>query len=324
MEITLTGITTTGARISVTMSAILPAIEASRRRDVNRSTSWPTITPCQMSTRRSILKSPPPAGAGTDVENVIFYAQTDVPKSWSDLDPHLRHRPGLMNALTPTRRRWPTTWLIPTRTPTRDQHGVVLLSDPDGGRHSDVQGQQDTGGQGPDPASEMARDIAARFKSTCMGSISSRPKRWWTKGGGSGRADGRKMSKSYGNTIPLFEPESAQADHADQDQLAAAGSAERPRHLHVVPFTNFGYGGGSSGDTHHCYAQRIGWGEMKQFLFEYLNARLRANAPTLPGVVASPRPHRADSNAGGSGRREYSAVLAEPWRASGILPLDQR
>ena len=40
--------------------------------------------------------------------------------------------------------------------------------------------------------------------------------------------DGEKMSKSYGNTLEVFEePEgAAEADHADRDRLAADGAAE--------------------------------------------------------------------------------------------------
>ena len=48
--------------------------------------------------------------------------------------------------------------------------------------------------------------------------------------------DGRKMSKSYANTIPLFAPEkaAAQADHADQDQFPGARRAEGSRHQRAL------------------------------------------------------------------------------------------
>ena len=40
--------------------------------------------------------------------------------------------------------------------------------------------------------------------------------------------DGEKMSKSYGNTLDVFEDPkvAAEADHADRDRLAADGAAE--------------------------------------------------------------------------------------------------
>ena len=75
---------------------------------------------------------------------------------------------------------------------------------------------------------EMARDIAQRFNhhfgetfvlpdAVIGDNIATLP-----------GLDGRKMTKSYGNVIPLFagEKAAAQADHEDQDELARAGAAE--------------------------------------------------------------------------------------------------
>src|ERR671911_48880 len=46
--------------------------------------------------------------------------------------------------------------------------------------------------------------------------------------------DGRKMSKSYGNAIPLMaEPDSMQADPADRHRLHATRAAEGSRHVHA-------------------------------------------------------------------------------------------
>ena len=49
--------------------------------------------------------------------------------------------------------------------------------------------------------------------------------------------DGEKMSKSYGNTLDVFEDPKVlrKADHADRDRLAADGAAEGAGHRSPVP-----------------------------------------------------------------------------------------
>ena len=49
--------------------------------------------------------------------------------------------------------------------------------------------------------------------------------------------DGEKMSKSYGNTLEVFEEPKAlrKQDHADRDRLAADGAAERAGDRSPVP-----------------------------------------------------------------------------------------
>ena len=87
MEITLTGITTTGApHLGNYVGAILPAIEASRRRDVQSFyflADYHALVKCQdpaLVHRSRLEVAATWLALGLDVENVIFYAQTDVPE----------------------------------------------------------------------------------------------------------------------------------------------------------------------------------------------------------------------------------------------------
>jgi tryptophanyl-tRNA synthetase len=102
--------------------------------------------------------------------------------------------------------------------------------------------------------------------------------------------DGRKMSKSYNNTIPLFVPE------------------KKFRKLIMKIKTN-SLEPGEPKDTENCalfeiyqafataaevetmkgrFAEGIGWGELKQELFEYLNAHLSAARAEYDRLLADP------------------------------------
>ncbi len=89
--------------------------------------------------------------------------------------------------------------------------------------------------------------------------------------------DGRKMSKSYDNTIPLFLPEK---QFRKLIMKIKTNSLEPGEPKDPDTCTLFGiYKAFAPKDEvaamRKRYEEGIGWGEMKQFLFEYLNDHLR-------------------------------------------------
>lgn len=137
---------------------------------------------------------------------------------------------------------------------------------------------------------EMARDIAGRFNHH-FGEHFAMPEAVVSDDVAVlNGLDGRKMSKSYGNTIPLFEP------------------SKRLRKLIMKIKTN-SLEPGEPKDTEGCtlfqiyqafaseaevavirkeYADGIAWGEMKQRLFEYLDAHLSEPRERYNEIMANP------------------------------------
>jgi tryptophanyl-tRNA synthetase len=171
---------------------------------------------------------------------------------------------------------------------------------------------------------EMARDIAQRFNHI-YGETFVLPEavvddKVATLSG----LDGRKMSKSYNNTIPLFVP------------------AKKLRKLIMKIKTN-SLEPGEPKDTNDCalfdiykafatpaeteamagkFAEGIGWGNAKQELFEYLDAHLESARIEYDKLVADPAHIEAELQKGAVKARETStALIAKVRKAVGIAPL---
>jgi tryptophanyl-tRNA synthetase len=136
--------------------------------------------------------------------------------------------------------------------------------------------------------------------------------------------DGRKMSKSYNNTIPLFaddkrlrklimkiktnslepgEPKST-ADSTLYDIYKAFASPEESREIE------------------RQYANGMGWGEMKQTLFEYINETIKPAREEYERLTADPAAVEAELVKGAARAREIATpFLAEIRRAVGIRRL---
>ena len=136
--------------------------------------------------------------------------------------------------------------------------------------------------------------------------------------------DGRKMSKSYNNTIPLFadekrlrklimkiktnslepgEPKSTE-DSTLYDIYKAFATPEETREIE------------------RQYANGIAWGEMKQMLFEYINETIKPAREEYERLIADPAAVEAELVKGASRAREIATpFLAEIRRAIGIRRL---
>ena len=160
---------------------------------------------------------------------------------------------------------------------------------------------------------EMARDIAQRFNHH-YGETFTLPEAVVDdhvavlKG-----LDGRKMSKSYGNTIPLFgqpkqlqksinkiktnllepgEPKVTDDSTVFQIWCAFADEPERQR-------------------MHQAFAEGIGWGEAKKQLFERVNDELAPSREAYERLMAAPAELEEILKAGAERLRPRSSALLE-------------
>jgi tryptophanyl-tRNA synthetase len=128
--------------------------------------------------------------------------------------------------------------------------------------------------------------------------------------------DGRKMSKSYNNTIPLF----AFADEKRLRKLVMkikTNSLEPGEPKDTADSTLFDIYKAfateeETRDIEERFAGGIGWGEMKQLLFEYINEQLKPAREEYERLIANPGVVEAELRRGAEKARERSApFLAE-------------
>ncbi|PCK08282.1 MAG: tryptophan--tRNA ligase [Alteromonadaceae bacterium] len=123
---------------------------------------------------------------------------------------------------------------------------------------------------------EMARDIAGRFNHR-FGDVFVLPE---AKVGGDGAVlnglDGRKMSKSYGNTIPLFLPEKQLKKHINKikTNLLEPGEAKDPGDSTVFQIWTAFASEEQTQTMREEFANGIAWGEAKKRLLELVNEEL--------------------------------------------------
>lgn len=158
---------------------------------------------------------------------------------------------------------------------------------------------------------EMARDIAQRFNHH-YGEIFVLPEAVIGENTAVLKGlDGRKMSKSYGNTIPLF---------ADEKQLRKlimkikTNSLEPGEPKDVADSTLFDIykafaTAAETDEIAQRYADGIAWGEMKQLLFEYINERIKPAREEFQRLITHPAIVEAQLQKGA----ERARALARPY-----------
>ena len=336
MEITLTGITTTGApHLGNYVGAILPAIEASRRRDVQSFyflADYHALVKCQdpaLVHRSRLEVAATWLALGLDVENVIFYAQTDVPEilelTWILTCVTAK---GLMNRAHAYKAAVADNVADPDKDPDKGIsmglfcYPILMAADILMFKASKI-----PVGKDQIQHLEMARDIAARFNHLYGEHFVLPEAVVDEKAAVLVGLDGRKMSKSYGNTIPLFEPEKALRKLIMRIKTNSL-PPEAPKDPDTCTLFQIYQSFATAEEAAAIrtrYAQGIGWGEMKQFLFEYLNARLSEPRQHYQELLQAPAHIEQILKRGAARAREHSApFLQELRRAVGILPLDQR
>jgi tryptophanyl-tRNA synthetase len=333
MKTVLTGITSTGEpHIGNYVGAIRPAIAASRDTAV-RSCLF-------VADYHSLVKSGKPdqmarstleiaaswLAAGLDPAKVVFYRQSDVPEimelAWILTCMTAK---GLMNRAHAYKAAVAENEAAHARDPDRGItmglfcYPILMAADI-------LMFKADTVPVGRDQKQhvEMARDIAQRFNHH-FGETFVLPEAQIKESAAVlPGLDGRKMSKSYGNAVPLFLPEK---------QLRKAimkiktNSLEPGEPKDTEDSTLFAiYAAFASSDQIEAvrgrYADGIAWGEMKQMLFELIDGEVRAMRSEYQRLIADPGHVEQVLTEGAEKAREISVpFLAEIRQRVGVRPL---
>src|SRR5690606_33211380 len=136
--------------------------------------------------------------------------------------------------------------------------------------------------------------------------------------------DGRKMSKSYDNTIPLFLPEKQlrKSIMKIKTNSQLPGEPKDPDDSTLFAIYRAFASPAETTAMRERYAAGIAWGEMKQCLFEYINDHLAAARSEYERLLAEPRFVEQTLREGAEKAREVSRpFLAEIRHAVGVRPL---
>ncbi len=325
----LTGITTTGTpHLGNYVGAIRPAIEASRQSD-NLSFYF-------LADFHALIKSRDPKqvhqssmeiaatwlALGLDTDNVVFYRQSDIPEI-----PELcwfltcMAAKGLMNR----------AHAYKAAVDGNEQAG----EDPDFGvtmglysypvlMAADILMFNATRvpvGKDQIQHVEMARDIAGRFNHH-YGEHFVLPEAVVDDHVAVLQGlDGRKMSKSYNNTIPLFLPEKQLKKHINKikTNLLEPGEPKDPDTSTVFQVWQAFASPEQTEEMRQAFTDGIAWGEAKKQLFELVNSEVSDAREHYNELLQNPAHIEAVLKEGAEKARSYaSPLLAKLRKAVGI------
>ncbi|NRB54982.1 MAG: tryptophan--tRNA ligase [Salinicola sp.] len=138
---------------------------------------------------------------------------------------------------------------------------------------------------------EMARDMAGRFNHIYKGDYFTLPEAIVDEKVEVLRGlDGRKMSKSYDNTIPLFvsEKKLQKLVRKIKTNSLEPGEPKDPDTCTLFQIYSAFATAEESADMRRRYAEGIGWGDAKNEVFEYLNAHLREPRERYEALMNDP------------------------------------
>ncbi|AOL21091.1 tryptophan--tRNA ligase [Xanthomonas citri pv. malvacearum] len=176
---------------------------------------------------------------------------------------------------------------------------------------------------------EMARDFAQRFNHVYGRDFFTLPEavideQVSTLPG----LDGRKMSKSYGNTIPLFAPreELRKLVFSILTDSRAPGQAKDTQGSALFQLYQAFATPQESAAFAQAFADGIGWGDAKQQVFERIDQELAPLRTRYEGLIAQPAKIEAILRAGGARLRARYAtpLLAELRDAVGLRDLSSQ
>ena len=171
---------------------------------------------------------------------------------------------------------------------------------------------------------EMARDIAQRFNHH-YGDVLVLPEPVIDEHTGvlSG-LDGRKMSKSYNNTIPLFAPEKSlrKLIMKIKTNSLEPGEPKDTEGSTIFDVYKAFATPAETAEVEKLYAEGIAWGQMKKKLFEYINDHIKPAREEYERLIADPAIVEAELRKGAEKAREISApYMAQIRKAVGIRKL---
>ncbi len=136
--------------------------------------------------------------------------------------------------------------------------------------------------------------------------------------------DGRKMSKSYGNTIPLFLTEKQLKKHINKikTNLLEPGEPKDPDSSSVFQIWQAFATPEQTAAMREEFAKGIAWGEAKKQLFELVNAELAPARERYEALIGAPAEIEEILQAGAQRARALSQPFMDKVRrAVGIRPL---
>ncbi|MDE0875116.1 MAG: tryptophan--tRNA ligase [Porticoccaceae bacterium] len=136
--------------------------------------------------------------------------------------------------------------------------------------------------------------------------------------------DGRKMSKSYGNTIPLFLSEKQLKKHINKikTNLLEPGEPKDPSDSTVFQIWQAFASPDQTATMREAFAEGIAWGEAKKQLFELINGQLEEPREKYLELIANPSRVENVLQEGAEKARQHSQDLILRLRNSvGIRPL---
>lgn len=322
----LTGITTTGTpHLGNYVGAIKPAIEASQDPTVQSFyflADFHALIKCQdpkrvQESRREIAATW--LALGLDTDNAIFYRQSDVPEI-----PELMWllncvcAKGLMNR----------AHAYKGAVAENEESGIedldrgismglfsypVLMA-------ADIlmfNAHKVPVGRDQIQHIEMARDMAGRFNHLFKGNYFTMPeavtdeKSQLLLG-----LDGRKMSKSYNNTIPLFgtEKQLLKSVRKIKTNSLEPGEPKDPDTCSLFQIYSAFATEAEVAAMREQYAAGIGWGDAKNQLFEYLNDHLKAPRERYVELMEDPAHVEAILKRGAERAHEEAAPMMERLR----------
>lgn len=171
---------------------------------------------------------------------------------------------------------------------------------------------------------EMARDIAQRFNHH-FGEVFTLPEAVVDNNLSVLQGlDGRKMSKSYDNTIPLFLPPKKlqKAINKIKTNLLEPGEPKDPDSSTVFQIWQAFASAEQTAQMRQAFVDGIAWGEAKKLLGELINEQIGEARERYESLMSSPAEiEQALLNGAEKARAEAGRLLAEVKHAVGIRKL---
>lgn len=336
MEVVLTGIKPTGQpgtlHIGNYVGAMKPSVVASRNPNVHSYfflADYHAIGGDADALNRSTLEIAASwLAVGLDPRKVMLYRQSDIPEipelTWIL---HTMTAKGLMNRAHAYKAAVAENEATPGRDP--DQAIMMTLYSYPILMAADIlmfKANKVPVGRDQKQHVEMARDIAQRFnhhfgetfvlpEAVIGDAIATLP-----------GLDGRKMSKSYGNVIPLFsgEKELRKLVMKIKTNSLEPGQPKDPADSALYEIYRAFATDEESAAVRNRYGEGIGWGDMKQLLFERINSEIAPARAEYERLVANPREVERVLREGAEAARAVSRpFLAEIRERVGIRPLSR-
>jgi len=332
-DVYLTGITTTGTpHIGNYVGAIRPCVKASKDPSVKNFyflANFHALAKAEDPDRinRSTLEiSAAWLAMGLDTENAVFYRQSDIPEipqlTWILTSMTAK---GLMNRAHSYKAVVQANMESGSKDPDKGinmalySYPILMAADILMFKSTKV-----PVGRDQKQHVEMTRDIAQRFNHH-YGELFTIPEAVISEDTAVLQGlDGRKMSKSYDNTIPLFADEKRLRKLIMKIKTNSLEPGE-PKQTDDSTLFQIYKAFASESETKEIekrYAEGIAWGEMKQVLFEYINEHINPARAEYQRLMDDPAMVEQELLKGAEKAREVSAPFLDEIRnAVGIRKL---